>query len=232
MKVSGHILLLVVLSLISVVSFAQAADSLRLHHIRIESTDFPETFTCDTSCINNPQKEKIAAIHTNLLAPLSNIGVEICINHRWSVEGDYYFPWLPRKADHKNAMQLLAWGITGRRWFGQERTYQNRFLGHSIGLGAYIGYYDLERNYSGHQGEFASVVLDYTYAIPIFKEKMHLEFSLGAGYLYSYTRPYNVFEDGGKAFREGYAKKVNWIGPLKAAVSLVVPISIKTGAKK
>lgn len=124
-------------------------------------------------------------------------------------------------------MQLLAWGVTGRYWLGKGRTYKNRLLGHSVGLGTYIGYYDLERNYTGHQGEFASVCLDYMYAMPVFKNRMHLEFTVGLGYLYSYARPYDVFESGGKAFREGYTKNIHWVGPLKAGVSLVVPFYMK-----
>jgi hypothetical protein len=148
----------------------------------------------------------------------------MCINDRWSVEADYYFPWLCRKDDHKNAMQMLAWGVTGRYWLGKNRTYTSRLLGHSVGLGAYAGYYDFERNYTGHQGEFTSVCLDYMYAMPVFNNRMHLEFTVGLGYLYSYARPYDVFESGGKAFREGYTKNIHWAGPLKAGVSLVVPI--------
>ena len=171
-----------------------------------------------------PERQKVAAVRTNLLSPLSNVGAEMCINDRWSVEADYYFPWLCRKADHKNAMQMLAWGVTGRYWLGKNRTYTSRLLGHSVGLGAYAGYYDFERNYTGHQGEFASVCLDYMYAMPVFNNRMHLEFTVGLGYLYSYARPYDVFESGGKAFREGYAKNIHWAGPLKAGVSLVVPI--------
>ena len=180
--------------------------------------------TSDLPVINYPKKKKVAAVRTNLLSPLSNIGAEVCLSDRWSLEGDYYFPWLSRKEDHQNAMQLLVWGVTGRYWFGKDRESQDRLLGHSVGLGTYIGYYDLEHNYTGHQGEFASLCLDYMYATPVFKKKMHLEFTLGVGYLYSYARPYDVFESGGKAFREGYAKNIQWIGPLKAGVSLVVPI--------
>ena len=171
-----------------------------------------------------PERQKVAAVRTNLLSPLSNVGAEMCINDRWSVEADYYFPWLCRKADHKNAMQMLAWGVTGRYWLGKNRTYTSRLLGHSVGLGAYAGYYDFERNYTGHQGEFASVCLDYMYAMPVFNNRMHLEFTVGLGYIYSYARPYDVFESGGKAFREGYTKNIHWAGPLKAGVSLVVPI--------
>ena len=178
----------------------------------------------DLPVIILPGRHKVAAARTNLLSPLSNVGAEMCINDRWSVEADYYFPWLCRKADHKNAMQMLAWGVTGRYWLGKNRTYTSRLLGHSVGLGAYAGYYDFERNYTGHQGEFVSVCLDYMYAMPVFNNRMHLEFTVGLGYLYSYARPYDVFESGGKAFREGYTKNIHWAGPLKAGVSLVVPI--------
>ena len=179
--------------------------------------------TCDLSAIILAERRRVAAVRTNLLSPLSNVGVEVCVNDRWSVEGDYYFPWLFRKADHQNAMQMLAWGVTGRYWLGQGRTYTNRLLGHSVGLGTYVGYYDLEHNYTGHQGEFVSVCLDYMYAMPIFNNRMHLEFTIGLGYLYSYARPYDVFESGGKAFKEGYTKNIHWVGPLKAGVALVVP---------
>lgn len=169
-------------------------------------------------------RKTFMAVRTNLLVPATNIGAEFCLGNSWSVGADYYFPWLCRKDDHKNAMQMLAWGVTGRYWLGKGRTYKNRLLGHSVGLGTYIGYYDLERNYTGHQGEFASVCLDYMYAMPVFNNRMHLEFTVGLGYLYSYARPYDVFESGGKAFREGYTKNIHWAGPLKAGVSLVVPI--------
>lgn len=172
-------------------------------------------------------RKTFMAVRTNLLVPATNIGAEFCLGNSWSVGADYYFPWLCRKDDHKNAMQMLAWGVTGRYWLGKGRTYKNRLLGHSVGLGTYIGYYDLERNYTGHQGEFASVCLDYMYAMPVFNNRMHLEFTVGLGYLYSYARPYDVFESGGKAFREGYTKNIHWAGPLKAGVSLVVPFYMK-----
>lgn len=87
----------------------------------------------------------------------------------------------------------------------------------------------MERSFVGHQGEFAAVCLDYLYAMPIFNDKVNLEFNIGAGYMYSYARPYEVFEPGGKAFKEGFIKNVHWFGPLKAGVSLVVPIRVKGG---
>ena len=87
-----------------------------------------------------------------------------------------------------------------------------------------------ERFYKGQQGEFVTVGLDYLYAMPVCKGKLHLEFNLGLGYIYSYVKPYDVFEAGGKAFKEGYIKNFHWVGPVKAGASLVVPI--RTTAKK
>ena len=124
----------------------------------------------------------------------------------------------------KNAIQLLGWGLEGRYWFGKERKETDRLKGHSIGLSSYAGYYDFERNYSGIQGEFINIGVDYLYALSLCKERLHLEFNIGLGYIYSNVTPYDVFEEGGKAFKEGYIKKFHWVGPVKAGVSLAVPI--------
>ena len=52
-----------------------------------------------------------------------------------------------------------------------------------------------------------------------------MELSLGVGYIHSKAREYNVFTAGGNAFRTGVVKNVNWIGPTKATISLVLPIN-------
>ena len=174
-------------------------------------------------------KPLVAALRTNLLVPGFNFGAEVPVGNHWSVGADYYFPWLSRKSDNQNCFQLLGLGLEGRYWFGKNRTVNDRLEGHSLGLSTYAGYYDIERFYVGHQGEFAAVCLDYLYAMPVFNDKLHLEFNIGAGYLYSYARPYEVFEPGGKAFKEGFIKNIQWFGPLKAGVSLVVPIRARRG---
>lgn len=189
----------------------------------IEAPETHITYTRETECI---RRSTVMALRSNLLVPAGNVGMEFCLGDNWSIGADYYFPWLKRKADHQNALQLLGWGIEGRYWFGKARTEGDRLKGHSIGLSAYAGYYDFERSYKGMQGEFATIGLDYLYAMPIYKGKLHLEFNLGFGYIYSYVKPYDVFETGGKAFKEGYIKNFHWVGPVKAGVSLVVPISI------
>lgn len=169
-------------------------------------------------------KPVIAALRTNLLVPALNIGAEYPIGTSWSVGADYYFPWFRRNASNKNCFQLLGWNLEGRYWFGKDRTPGDALKGHSVGLNASAGYYDIERNFKGNQGMFAAVIADYLYSLPVFNDKLHLEFTLGLGYIYSQMRPYEVFEEGGKAYKLGYKKNFNWLGPTKAAVSLVFPI--------
>ena len=177
-------------------------------------------------------KKEAFYLRTNFLSPLTNAGAEFCIGDSWSVAADYYFPWIPRNASNRNCFQLLGWSLAGRYWFGKDRGMEDRLEGHSIGLSAAAGYYDFERNYKGRQGEFISAGLDYMYALPIAKDRLHLEFSLCVGYIYSYVRPYDVFTDGGLAYKTDYTERFSWIGPTKASVSLVVPIRFKRRGEK
>lgn len=172
------------------------------------------------------QRDEILYLRTNFLSPLTNFGVEYCINDTWSIGADYYFPWAFRNPNHKNCVQLLGGQIEGRYWIG-DRYYHNRLEGQSIGVYLSGGYYDFGRNYTGNQGEFVSAGVDYLYSLPICNDKLHLEFTIGIGYLYSYVKPYEVLEDGGLAYKLGYTKNFHWFGPTKAGVSLVVPITTK-----
>lgn len=177
-------------------------------------------------------KKELFFVRTNLLLPLLNIGVEVPIGNHWSVGADYYFPWAPREDDHKDCYQALAWNLEGRYWFGKDRKVEDRLEGHSVGLSAMGGYYDLERNYDGIQGTLYNISVDYLYALPLFKDKIHMEFSLGLGYFFSpKAQPYAVLEEGGLAYKKGYTKDIHWIGPNKAGISIVVPIKAKGRAR-
>ena len=171
-------------------------------------------------------------LRTNLLNPLTNFGAEYCIGNNWSVGADYYFPWMPRNKNHKNCFQLLGWSVEGRYWFGKDRTVEGRLEGHSVGLSVASGYYDIEKSFKGNQGEYASISADYLYSLPVCKDKLHLEFTLGIGWIYSRVKPYEVYSEGGKAYKLGYEKNFNWYGPAKAGVSLVVPIKAKRRSEK
>ena len=170
-------------------------------------------------------RKPVVAVRSNLLVPALNIGVEVPIGTHWSVGVDYYYPWIWPKRDNKNCFEFLGWGIEGRYWFGKERTVFDRLQGHSLGVYGYMGYYDFERNYHGHQGEFVNVGIDYTYAMAVGKKKaVHFEFSLGVGYIYSQARKYTVIEANGPLISDKITKTIGFFGPTKANVSLVVPI--------
>lgn len=179
-------------------------------------------------------KKELFFVRTNLLVPLLNVGAAIPIGNRWSVAADYYFPWFFREETHERCFQALAWNLEGRYWFGKERKVEDRLEGHSVGLFAMGGYYDLEKNFKGYQGTFYNVGVDYLYALPVFKDKLHLEFSLGMGFFISpKAQPYDVFEPGGLPYKKGYTVDIsNWLVPKKASISIVVPIKAGGGAKR
>lgn len=177
-------------------------------------------------------KRELFFLRTNLLVPLANIGVELPIGTNWSVALDYYFPWFFREENHKECTQMLMWNLEGRYWFGKNRTKDDYLEGHSLGLNGMFGYYDIQRNYVGHQGEFVNVSLDYTYGLPIFKDKIHLEFTFGVGYLFSKAEKYEVYQENGKGYRKGYKENIHWVGPNKIGVSVVVPIKAKGRSQK
>lgn len=184
------------------------------------------------------ERKPVVAVRSNLLVPALNVGVEVPIGTNWSVAADYYFPWIWPKKDNKNCFEFLGWGIEGRYWFGRNRTVLDRLQGHSLGLYGYMGYYDFERNFRGHQGEFVNVGLDYTYAMAVGKKRaVHFEFSIGVGYIYSQARKYSVIEECGPLISEKRIKKIGFFGPTKANISLVVPVFQKVkpndkGAKR
>lgn len=166
------------------------------------------------------------AVRTNLLVPALNIGAEVPIGDRWSVSADYYYPWIWPSKKNKNCFEFLGWSAEGRYWFGKDRTAKDRLLGHSAGLYGAGGYYDFERNYRGQQGEFVSVGLDYTYAMPIGrKRKMNLEFTFALGYIHSWGRAYKVHGDYGPLFKDEGDIRFDYVGPTKVAVNLVVPFT-------
>ena len=173
------------------------------------------------------QSVSLPALRTNLLLPLLNVGAEEPIGNWWSVGADVYWPWIFRSSNHKNCFQAFGVALEGRYWLGANRSSEKRLLGHSIGAFAMSGYYDWERNYSGYQGDFVMGGIDYLYALPvvIFKQRMHLELSVGVGYFYSKSTHYQVFEDGGKGYRDKDFRKIfQYFGPLKAGVALVYPL--------
>ena len=182
-------------------------------------------------------KKMLFALRTNTLAiPFTNIGVEVPLGEHWSLGADWYSPWIWRER-HSENLDTWGWGfefqaldLEARYWFTNPRKRpEQRLLGHSIGLYAAAGHYDFERDWKGNQGEFGNIGIDYLYALPLFKGRMHLELELGLGFIYSRNQAYLCITHGDKCYRYGNGKRaVTWLGPTRAQISFVVPIYVKT----
>ena len=174
----------------------------------------------------------ILAARTNLLVPGLNFGMEIPIGMNWSVGLDYYYPWAV-SAENKWAGEMLGWFIDGKYWITGEKykwDVNSKLKGHAVGLYAGLGYYDYQKITNGMQGEYVDFGVDYTFALPVAQDKLRLEFNLGVGFIYTLYRPYYPSSDFDDLIKEPGVKyrTTNFVGPTRASVSLVYPITVPT----
>lgn len=167
------------------------------------------------------------AIKSNLLYDLAtalNVEVEIPIGLRWSIMVEDVFPWWHN--GNKWAFQMWEMGVEGRYWF--KRTTARKVLsGHFIGAYAMSAKYDFQwKREIDYQGEYWSTGITYGYSMPISK-LFNLEFSASFGYLSTDYRHYQPSADNSVLVKDPYEHgKMNYIGPTKLKVSLVLPINI------
>ena len=177
------------------------------------------------------ERKDLFALKTNLLfdaVSLINVEVEVPIGDRWSIAGEWIFPWWVwdnGKANSKrNRLQLLNGNLEGRYWFGN-RNERPQLTGWFAGVYVGAGLYDLERNKEGVQGEFFVMGgLSGGYAHTINRSgSLRMEYSLGIGYIstnYSkYTACFNA-NDKWNAIPKEHGTSF-YVGPTKAKVSLV-----------
>lgn len=191
----------------------------------------PPTSDIGPAPVEEPKFRKtILAARSNLLIPGLNVGLEIPIGSHWSVGLDYYYPWFVSK-DNLWCGEMLGWFIDAKYWFpGKNNTWApaSKLKGHAVGLYAGIGYYDYQKKTNGAQGEYLDFGIDYTYSLPIAEDKLRLEFNIGLGYIYTLYRPYYPSSDYEDLIKEPGIKyrSTNFIGPTRASVSLVYPITV------
>ena len=174
----------------------------------------------------------ILAARTNLIVPGLNFGVEVPIGMNWSVGLDYYYPWAV-SAENKWCGEMLGWFIDGKYWITGEKhkwDVNSKLKGHAIGLYGGVGYYDYQKITNGVQGEYVDFGVDYTFAMPVANDKLRIAFNLGIGYIYTLYRPYYPSSDFEDLIKEPGVKyrTTNFIGPTRASVSLVYPITVPT----
>ncbi|MBD9093873.1 MAG: DUF3575 domain-containing protein [Bacteroides oleiciplenus] len=182
-----------------------------------------------------PEKRRrpLFALKTNLLfdaALMTNVEIEIPIGKRWSINGEYVFPWWLLE-NNEYCLEILSGGLEGRYWLGssQSREHRKVLTGHFAGIYAGGGKYDLQWKENGYQGEFfIAAGISYGWATSIARN-LHLELSIGVGLLRTDYRHYHA--------RNNYHNLVwqengnyTWFGPTKVKISLVWLLNYK--AKK
>lgn len=187
------------------------------------------------------ENRTILALKTNLLYDLltwANFSVEVPFTvkgHQFSALYQHQFPWWTwGENDNEYCNRFLSLGGEVRWWFRPRhyaattrRAERDCLTGWYAGLYGLGGKWDFERRRDiCYQGEFWSAGLTVGYAMPISRH-LNIEFSLAAGYANIPYRGYTPTDDYGQLIRDP-EKHGTWhyIGPTRAEVSLVVPITL------
>lgn len=172
------------------------------------------------------QHRPLLALKTNLLFDLAlvpNIEIEVPLGkqNRWSVNGEWMFPWW--LIDHdKYCLQILSGGVEGRYWLGSRfrRLSRPALTGHFLGFYAGGGKYDLQWDTDGYRGEFyIASGISYGYSTPI-GSHLNLEFSIGIGLLRTNYEYYHAIDHYRTLLWQNNGN-YTWFGPTKAKISLV-----------
>ncbi len=192
-----------------------------------------QVITYDTLPLPIPQVERIQkgfAVKTNLLydaVTALNIEVEIPIGERFSVAGEWIFPWWNSRSvsttSKRRYLQMLNGNLEAKYWLG-DRADKRQLTGWFLGLYGGGGYYDFENKFKGYQGDFWHAGVSAGYAHTLDKKgNWRMEYSLGMGYLnssYTYYEDHYGFPLEWHPLIQRY-ETLDWFGPTKAKISLV-----------
>lgn len=167
-------------------------------------------------------------IKTNLLydaLALPSVGAEFYVGKGWSLVGNWTYGWWDRDATHRY-WRAYGGDIALRKWFGKAAK-DKPLTGHHLGVYAGVVTYDFEFGGKGYMGGLPGKTLwdrcnfmagvEYGYSMPIAR-RLNIDFTLGLGYLWGKLIEYHPY-DGEYVWEK--TRKLNWIGPTKAEVSLV-----------
>lgn len=173
------------------------------------------------------------AVKTNLLFDLAtalNVEIEVPLARRWSLAGEWIFPWWLLE-DKQHCLQVLCGTLEARYWLRGNYKHQDKSLGRHnplagwfIGVYAGTALYDVEWDAEGYHSLNAYMAgISAGYVQPL-SRNFSMEFSVGVGY--AYTDYWHYFARQSVANGEWYRlrqekKTFDWVGPTRAKVSLV-----------
>lgn len=167
-------------------------------------------------------------IKTNMLydaLALPSLGVEFYLGRNWSVVGIWTYGWWDRNPKHRY-WRAYGGDLAVRKWFGKAAE-EKPLTGHHIGMYAGVVTYDFEFGGKGYMGGVPGGTLwdrcnfmagiEYGYSLPIAR-RFNIDFTIGVGYLTGKVIEYKPYEE---EYVYQKTKRLNWVGPTKAEVSLV-----------
>lgn len=192
------------------------------------------------TAVPSSARRPLFSVKTNLLfdaALMPNIELEVPIGKRWSLNGEYMFPWWLLKED-KYSLEILAGGLEARCWLGRRKNSRHPegrdvLAGHFFGLYAGGGKYDLQWEERGYQGEFfIAAGVSYGYSARIARH-LRLEFNIGVGLLRTDYRHYRA-KDHYQTLLWQENGNYTWLGPTKVKISLawLLTRKAKKGGKR
>jgi hypothetical protein len=170
-------------------------------------------------------KKPMFALKTNLLfdaATALNVELEIPIGKRFSVAGEWIFPFW--EFDQKHVIETKTGILEARYWLGN-RAEKPKLTGWFVGLYGGGGSFDFGWGDTGYQSNpYWMAGMSGGYAHTVSKNgNWRMEYSLGVGYLHAAYSEYKptLGIDGDWHLIRQKDGVFRWIGPARAKVSLV-----------
>ncbi len=156
---------------------------------------------------------------------LPSIGIDWYIGRNWSVSASWTYGWWDKDHVHKY-WRAYGGDLAIRRWFGK-KAIEKPLTGHHLGVYGGAITYDFEFGGKGYMAGLPGKPLwsrcsfmagvEYGYSLPIAR-RLNLDFTIGLGWLGGKVIEYEP-QDGFYIWEK--TRRVNWIGPTKAEISLV-----------
>lgn len=182
-----------------------------------------EILTCRRCCKPFYMNLRTNMLYDALLIP--NIGAEFYLGKNWSLIGDWMYGWWDKDRTH---FYWRAYGgdLGVRYWFGSKAAVKP-LTGHHIGVYGGVVTYDFEFGGKGYMGGRPShnlwnrcnylAGIEYGYSLPV-SRRLNIDFSLGLGYLGGKVIEYKPQD---RHYVWEKTKRLHWVGPTKAEISLV-----------
>lgn len=159
------------------------------------------------------------ALKSNLLYDallIPNLSLEASIGSGWTLGAGGMLAWWSKDAKHRY-WRIYGGDLEIRKYFGT-LSKSKPLQGHHLGIYGEFLTYDFEFGAKGYQSKATYAAgIKYGYSHPI-ANRLNLDFALGIGYLHSNYKTY-VPKDGCYVYQE--TKKLKWLGPTQAEISLV-----------